>query len=119
MDPQNSKAFGIGTERCTTNCFGNEITMNETSRSQNHKFLYLTNSLYIFFSVAILAVGSVNLDSEQLMELFPFSKRVITGLICLGSFTLVAGVIGLYGTYNRNKVVLVIWIFMTVLLTIR
>jgi hypothetical protein len=106
------------TERCTATCFGKDIEMTETSREQNHKFLYLTNGIYIAFSIVILASAGTSLDSPELMKLFPFSYNVIVGLICLGTFTMVAGLLGLYGTYSRAKGVLVVWLCMTVALTV-
>jgi len=60
-----SSAFGIGGEQCTTSCCGTDVTMNETSREVNHKFLYFSNVLYILFSVVILVVGASNLGSTE------------------------------------------------------
>jgi hypothetical protein len=83
--------------------------MNETSRSQNHKFLYGTNSLYIVFSLVILGVGANTEGKTEIMQLFPFSKDVIIGLIALGTFTFAAGVMGILGTWYRNRGLLVVW----------
>ena len=92
--------------------------MTETSREQNHKFLYATNGLYIVFSIIILASAASALDNTELMKLFPFSYNVIVGLICLGSFCMLAGILGIYGTVTRAKGVLVIWLCMLFVLTV-
>ena len=74
----------IGSERCVTNCCGTDITCNETSRTQNHNFLYFTNLVYLVFAFVLVISSEIQLADTHLMVLFPFTKSILTGVTAIG-----------------------------------
>ncbi|GMH81930.1 hypothetical protein TrST_g5840 [Triparma strigata] len=107
-----------GSEKCITKCCGNDVTCNETSREWNHKWLYFSNALYIIFAIVVIASGIANLTAIQLMELFPFTRDIIEGMISLLFFLLIAACAGICGTRSRSKPTLVAWLFLLILICV-
>lgn len=93
----------IGNEKCTTICCGKEITMNETSRETNHKFLYGVNFIYFIFGIIMIALAAANLVSSQLMRLFPFVEPTTVATTDMGALMVLASVLGVWGTKRRSK----------------
>jgi len=93
----------IGAEKCTTVCCGQEISMNETTRETNNKFLYVVNFTFAILGIILVALGVSNLVSYQLMSLFPFVEPVIVATIDMGALMLVFSVLGVLGTRWRSK----------------
>mmetsp|Transcript_13429 Transcript_13429/g.26680 ORF Transcript_13429/g.26680 Transcript_13429/m.26680 type:complete len:261 (-) Transcript_13429:49-831(-) len=108
----------IGSETCVTNCCGTDITCNETSRTQNHKFLYFTGLLYVVIAIVVITIGSQNLLDGHLLELFPYSTPIIITCNSLAGLLVLLSIVGIVATRNRYKHVLVLWLFLNTILSV-
>ena len=72
----------LGSETCVTNCCGTDVTCNETSRTQNHRFLYFNAFLYVVIAIVVITIGSQNLVDSHVSFGASEASRKGVGVVC-------------------------------------